>query len=112
MMPVTQSFGPGITGAQTPIALDYMPLSKITAAITLQTTGTFLVQVTLDNIFDQDGPNYVVPAVASWFTVAFAPTNATGYITFDGPWRAIRLNVSANDTGIIFQVAQAVTPRA
>lgn len=113
MMPVTQVHT--AAGEKTPIALDYLPTSQITAAISL--TGgaavTLLVQVTLDNVVDEDASDYVAPASARWFTVTGAPTNAAGYVTFDGPWRAIRLDLDSIDTGsVIFQVAQATTPRA
>lgn len=112
LMPVSQSFGPGITGAGTPISLDYLPHGYITAAVTEIGTATFTVQVTLDNIFDATAADYVPVASASWFTVTGAPTADDGYVTFPGPWRAIRINIATNDTGVIFQVAQSTTPRA
>lgn len=110
MMPKTQTYN--TTGAKDPIALDYLPTSRITAAITLGTTGAFTFEVTLDEVIDQDSPVYIAPASARWFVVTLAPTAATGHINFDGPWRAIRLNISALDTTAVFQVAQATTPRA
>jgi hypothetical protein len=112
MMPTTRTYTSGMTGAQDPVALDYEPLSKITAVVSPVVGMDVLVEVTLDNVFDPDASDYVAPASARWHTVAFAPTNAAGYITFDGPWRAIRLNITTNGNGIIFQVGQAVTPRA
>lgn len=114
MMPVTQSHT--TTGAKTPVALDYLPTSQITAAASLAggaATVAFTVEVTLDEVIDQDAANYVAPGSARWFTVTGAPTTAAGYVTFDGPWRAIRMNISAIDAGsIIFQVGQSTTPRA
>lgn len=112
LMPVTQQFGPGITGVQTPISLDYLPLSWITAVVDPIAVMAVLVEVTLDDVFDQDAKNYVSAATASWMTVVGAPTNALGYVTFPGPWRAIRLNIATNDTGVIFTVAQSTAPRA
>lgn len=113
MMPSTRTYV--ANGAQVPLSLDYMPTSQITAAITFVTTGSVNVQVTLDNVFDQDDPNYIVAASARWFPVkgfAANPTVASEYVTFDGPWRAIRLNVVDFGTGVVFSVAQSTTPRA
>lgn len=113
MRPVTQTIS--AVAASTPIALDYEPLSKITAAVTEPegTTATFAIQVTMDQVFDSADPDYVAPGSARWFTVTGAPTDASGYVTIDGPWKAIRLNVTAIDTGtLVFQVGQATTPRA
>lgn len=113
MMPVTKIYAAGVTGAQPPINLDYMPLSKITAAVTVTPTAADIaVQVTLDQVFDADGDGYVAPASARWFTVTGPNATTGGYVTFDGPWRGIRLSMSANSGGIVFQVGQAVTPRA
>jgi hypothetical protein len=110
MMPKVQTYN--TTGAKDPIALDYLPTSRITAAITLGTTGAFTMEVTLDEVIDQDSPQYIAPASARWYTIAGAPTAATGYVQIDGPWRAIRLNISALDTTAVWSVAQATTPRA
>ena len=125
MMPVYQSFGPGIIGAGNPIALDYMPNSWIT--VTVEPIGTMsgLVQVSLDQFFDQNSPDYISLAAASWFPVAvpavataaapYAPMlaqTAAFYLTFPGPWRAIRYLSTVNGTGTVFAVAQSVAPRA
>jgi hypothetical protein len=112
MMPTTRTYID--SGAKEPIALDYMPLSKITAALTITGGGSaaFEIEVTLDNVFDPDASDYVDPASARWRLVQFAPTAATGYVTFDGPWRAIRLDLAALTAPVVFQVGQSTTPRA
>lgn len=113
MRPVTKTYAGGITTTpQEPIALDFEPLSKITVAVTPVSTLSVLVQVTMDNVFDASDADYVAPASARWFTVTDAPTTAIGYVTIDGPWRAIRLNLVDSGTGVVFQVGQATTPRA
>lgn len=108
---VNKSYGPGITGAQIPVSLNFLSLSKITAALTIIGNAAFTVEVTLDNVFNESAADYVPVGAASWFTVAGAPTAADGYVTFDGPWQAIRLNISVNDTGVIFQVGQGESGR-
>ena len=123
LMPVTQQFGPGIIGAGNPIALDYLPMSWITVTAFPVSTMSGLVQVTLDNVFDQNDPNYVTVVLANWLAVAgpaVAPAPYTPmpaqttpfYLTFPGPWRAIRWFSTANATGVIFVVAQSTAPRA
>jgi hypothetical protein len=107
MMPVTRTYTG--TGVQVPIALDYMPQSDITAVFDpLAATATVAVEVSLDDVFDQDAPNYVPVASATWITVPGAPTAAKGFATFAGPWRAIRLNITANNGTVKFSVGQAV----
>jgi hypothetical protein len=116
LMPVTQSFGPGIDGAGTPINLDYLPHGYITAAVApaTETPIDAVVEVTLDNIYDENAPGFVTPAVAFWFPVDGFSTPIVGqeYMTFPGPWRAIRLNITTNTDGLVFYVAQSTTPRA
>lgn len=112
MQPVTQTHT--TTGAKTPINLDYEPLSSITAAVTpVGTTGEeFDVEVTLDEIFDDQAADYVAPASARWFVIV-DETDTPTWLTFDGPWRAIRISVNNAGGGtIVFQVGQATTPRA
>lgn len=112
MMPYSRTFAIATNGPQEPISLDFQPVSTITAAMTTAGAEAFLVQVTLDDVFDQNGPKYVAPASARWFTLAGAPTAASGYVTVDGPWRAIRLNVTAPlVAAATFQVAQAAEVR-
>lgn len=114
MLPVTRSYGPGITGAQDPIPLEFQPYSSITAAVDLISTMDVAVEVTLDQVFEPTQNGYVPPASASWYEVTWpiaAPTTVRGYVTFPGPWRAIRLNITGNAGGVIFQVAQGSTPR-
>lgn len=117
MMPTTRSYGPGITGAQDPIALDYLPTSWITAAVDPISTLDAVIEVTLDDVFDQSSQGYVDPSVASWFPWVGAfpllvpPLTATGYSVGPGPWRAIRLNITTNGTGVLFYVGQATTSR-
>lgn len=110
---VTQNFGPGIVTPGNPISLNYLSLSKITAATNIIGTGSYTVEVTLDEIFNQNSADYVPVAVAGWYPVAGPvwPLTVDGYVTFDGPWRAIRLNPTANSTGIVFQVAQGDSGR-
>jgi hypothetical protein len=112
MMPVTKTYLDA--GEKDPIALDYMPLSKITVGVTITGGGSMAVecQVTLDDVFDENAPNYVPAASARWHNVALSPTNATGHIIFDGPWRAFRLDIGALTAPIILQIAQSVTPRS
>lgn len=113
MMPSTRTYPIAANGGQVPLALDYMPTSDITVSINAGPGEAFLVQVTLDDVFDQDAPNYVVPASARWQTVTGAPTVTTGYVTFAGPWRAARLNITAPlIAALTFGLAQSTTPRA
>lgn len=117
LMPVYQNFGPGVTGAGTPIALDYLPFSMITAVVEFITPGSVTVEVSMDQIFDADGANYISPAAATWLPVQVTapvvnPFVADGYVTFPGPWRAIRANVGTNADGMTFVVAQSTSPRA
>lgn len=114
MKPVTQVHSGATTGAKTPIPLDYLSESGITAAYTevSPTVATATVEVTLDNVFDPDAADYVAPASARWFTLkgfAATPITATEYVTFSGPWRAIRLNIATNDGTVIFQVGQGTS---
>jgi hypothetical protein len=109
---VRQTFAAATTGAQNPIGLDYLPISFITAAAVPATgADTYTIQVTLDEVFDQTDPQYLAPASATWHTVTGAPTTAVGYLTFNGPWRAIRINIAANTTGFRFLVGQGIEGR-
>ncbi len=113
MQPTSRTYGSN--GAKDPFPLDYNPTSQITAAVTFVTTGSVNVQVTLDNVLDQAADDYVAPASARWFAVkgfAASPVVASEYVTFDGPWRAIRVNVVDFGTGVVFQLGQSTTPRA
>lgn len=119
MMPVYQNFGPGVTGVGLPLALDYMPNSWITAVVEAVGAIDASIEVTLDQVFDPSGANYIDPVAATWLPLIMGPGvtplpafTTDGYWTFPGPWRAIRLNVTTNPTGITFAVAQSVGPRA
>lgn len=117
MMPVTKTYTDA--AAQVPIALDYLPVSDITVVTSL-ISGTLtapLVQVTLDEVHDEQSPQYVVPASARWVTLVgiTIPTAAgAAYVTVPGPWRAIRMNTvgGVSTPVLVFQVAQSTTPRA
>jgi hypothetical protein len=115
--PVTRTYT--TAAAQDPIALDFEPTSQITVVVTVAAGGTLttpLAQVTLDNVFDLDAADYVAPANARWVSITgltVPTTPGAAYLTFDGPWRAVRLNTTAGITGsTIFQVGQSTTPRA
>lgn len=113
MEPVTIVYPLAAIGPGEPISVANQPFSMIRACVTrVSGNAATAVQATLDNITSPEFQNYVTPANARWFNLANTPTTASGYVDTHGPWRAIRLNFTEADGPIIFQVAQAVTPRA
>jgi hypothetical protein len=107
MNPVSQAFSAATTpGEQEPISLNMLAMAHHVAAVFVDSgvTATFAVQVTLDDVND--------PAVTPrWFTLTGAPTNASGYVEFNGPWRFIRIDIDAIDGVVEFKVGQADTSR-
>ena len=103
MMPRSQVFS-ALTapGPQTPINLDFLPLTATTVALWVAGGATIaaVVEVTTDDVNDPS----VTPR---WFPLADAPTTGTGYTRFYEPWRWIRLNITSITGAVEFKVAQA-----
>jgi len=103
MMPRSQVFS-SLTdpGPQTPINLDFMPLSATTVALWVDGGVTFtgVVEVTTDDVND-------AAVTPRWFPLDGAPTTASGYTKFFEPWRWIRLNIVSITGDVEFKVAQA-----
>lgn len=107
MNPVSRTYT-NVTGAQTPVGLDYMPLSYTTIGVYVGAATTdFSVEFTLDDVNDST-------VTARWFVLEDFPasTSANTYSMIPGPMLFVRINIEALSGSIELKVAQAVTPRA
>lgn len=103
MMPRSQSFDATTTpGPQTPINLDFLPLTATTVGLWVAggATITAVVEVTTDDVND-------AAVTPRWFPLDGAPTSATGYTKFFEPWRWLRLNIELITGAVELKVAQA-----
>lgn len=105
MNPVSITYDPVTTilGEQTPINLDFIPLTETFVGVYVSGgpgSAFFTVEITIDDVND--------PSVEPrWFALKGAPTDDTDYVSFTHPVRFIRLNIAALINPIEFKIAQA-----
>jgi hypothetical protein len=108
MQPQTQRYS-ALTqpGPQTPINLDYLPLTATTVGLWLDGGGATIsasVEVTTDDVNDPS----VTPR---WFPLDGGTFTATAYTKFFEPWRWLRLNIASITGNAELKVAQAAEHR-
>lgn len=99
------------SGPQTPIYLDWLPITQDTVAVWLEATAAYSVEVTLDDLIPvaeggQDGSS----SPARWFPLVEFPagTAVSKYAAIFNPWLWLRINIESTTGAIELKVQQAL----
>lgn len=109
--PVYRTYAIATNGAQAPINLDWLNVSRTGIAVFNGGTTTYTVEGTLDDIVPvAEGGQAGASLTPRWFTLAEFPVLATSrFASIEMPWLWIRINFAApTDGSVEFKVQQAV----